>query len=63
MLVNATSNPGPALWQGLMLLCLVWYLPWAFSGSPLSNNFRDATIAYVIVGIVLLFLIMGIRYA
>lgn len=56
MLVNAASNPGPALWQGLMLLSLVWFLPWAFSKG--KNSFRNASIAYALVGVGLFVLII-----
>lgn len=56
MLVNATQFPGPALWQGLMFLCLCWYLPWAFSND--MRNFKWATLTYAGVGVLLFVLIV-----
>lgn len=56
MLVNAHDFPGPALWQGIMLCSLAWYLPAAFHDD--MKHFKAATVGYVIEGVVLFGLIV-----
>jgi hypothetical protein len=55
MLVNAEAHPGPALWQGLMLLSL-----WLPIGSMLWKDgkyTKHGLAAYFVEGVVLFLLI------
>lgn len=58
MLVNAASFPGPALWQGIML-CLLPLL--AFGAMYRDGKYMNAAfISYIIFGVVLLIIIVGV---
>lgn len=55
MLVNAAVHPGPALWQGLMMLAMPLFLWGALYKD--GKYIRQATIGYVGLGVLLMFIV------
>ena len=59
MLVNASTSPGPALWQGIMLIVVIFYGLYLFGGPPKSaEQAQTATVLVGLIGVLLLIAIL-----
>jgi hypothetical protein len=54
MLIDAHSNPGPAMWQGLMLLVLAIWMVWqGYGETKTSKQMKISVVIIAVVGITL----------